>query len=442
MMRDQYHKVLRRHLEKYWKEQPITPEMSALLTAIDQSFVYYDRDRDLMERAMEVSSTELTASIRRISKELEQNREAHQRIRQSEHLLHSITNNLQEAVFRRTLDGRMVFANQAFIHLFGYDSLDEVLNVPRAEFYARPKDRFKLFDLDQRVSSVRGIEIQFKRKDGSRFWGLASSTKSIDIEGVPHIDGAIVDITAQKQTEEELRKINEDLQKTNAELDRFVYSASHDLRAPLMSLLGLINIMELEKKKDNSEHLDLMRRSIIKLDHFIKEIIDYSYNARTSLEFAHVDFAELIDAAFEQFEYIDNASMIERSVEIIEEVPFYSDTKRIRTVFNNLISNALRYHNRQIPNPIVKIKIQSTARYCIIEIEDNGIGIADEHLDHVFRMFYRATTEKTGSGLGLYIVKEAIDKLEGSVQLSSTLGKGTTFVITLPNRGASLAQYV
>lgn len=302
MMRDQYHKVLRRHLEKYWKEQPITPEMSALLTAIDQSFVYYDRDRDLMERAMEVSSTELTASIRRISKELEQNREAHQRIRQSEHLLHSITNNLQEAVFRRTLDGRMVFANQAFIHLFGYDSLDEVLNVPRAEFYARPKDRFKLFDLDQRVSSVRGIEIQFKRKDGSRFWGLASSTKSIDIEGVPHIDGAIVDITAQKQTEEELRKINEDLQKTNAELDRFVYSASHDLRAPLMSLLGLINIMELEKKKDNSEHLDLMRRSIIKLDHFIKEIIDYSYNARTSLEFAHVDFAELIDAAFEQFE--------------------------------------------------------------------------------------------------------------------------------------------
>lgn len=437
-----FHKVLKRHLEKYWKNEPITPELQALLDAINQSFIYYERDREMMERAMEVSSAELTDSIKRIRKELEQNQDAHQRIRQSEHLLHSITDNLQEAVFRRTLDGKLVFANQAFIQLFGYQSLEETLNLPRTAFYVNAEDSNKMVAFDQRFGSLRGIEILFKRKDGSRFWGLASSTRSIDIHGVIHIDGAIVDISEQKRNEEELRKINEDLQKTNAELDRFVYSASHDLRAPLMSLLGLINLIEMENKQDNREHLELMRRSIGKLDLFIKDIIDYSYNARTTLDVTQIDFNELIAAAFEQFEYLDKATSVKKIIEVDSAEAFYSDAPRLRVIFNNLISNALRYQNRSISSPYIKIKVQVTNRYCIIEINDNGVGIAEEHQQHVFQMFYRATTENTGSGLGLYIVKEAIDKLEGSVQLSSVVSRGTAFVITLPNRASSLVKYV
>jgi len=441
-MSREFHKVLKRHLDKYWKDEPISAELQNLLQAINESFFYYERDRELMERAMEVSSLELTDSIRRIRKELEQNQDTHQRIRQSEHVLHSITTNLQEAVFRRTLDGKLVFANQAFIQLFRFESLSEALSIPRISLYVNPEDSHKLFALDSNNNSNRGVEILFKRKDGSRFWGLASSTRSIDVHGVIHIDGAIVDITEQKHNEDELRKINEDLQKTNAELDRFVYSASHDLRAPLMSLLGLINLIELEKKQDNRISLELMRRSINKLDLFIKDIIDYSYNARTNMNVVSVDFNELINAAFEQFEYISNAYDVKRIVELEGEVPFYSDLPRLRVIFNNLISNALRYQNRCITNQFIKIKVVVTNKYSVIEVSDNGVGIAEEHQQHVFQMFYRATTENTGSGLGLYIVKEAIDKLEGTVQLSSVMGKGTSFVITLPNRVGTLAEYV
>jgi signal transduction histidine kinase len=103
-------------------------------------------------------------------------------------------------------------------------------------------------------------------------------------------------------------------------------------------------------------------------------------------------------------------------------------------VFNNLISNAIRYSDPYKKQSFVRIGITTTVDQAHITVEDNGIGIEQEHIEKVFNMFYRATESKSGSGLGLYIVKETLDMLGGKIQVSSTMGKGTTFTLTIPNK--------
>ncbi|MEY3451788.1 MAG: hypothetical protein RL711_1614, partial [Bacteroidota bacterium] len=118
---------------------------------------------------------------------------------------------------------------------------------------------------------------------------------------------------------------------------------------------------------------------------------------------------------------------------INKEAEFVSDLKRIEIVFNNLISNAIKYHNIHQDFPLIKITITQNYKEAIIEISDNGIGVESNHIEHIFNMFYRASSNSNGSGLGLYIVKDAISKLKGSIDVNSEIGKGTNFRITIPN---------
>ena len=110
-----------------------------------------------------------------------------------------------------------------------------------------------------------------------------------------------------------------------------------------------------------------------------------------------------------------------------------TDKQRLLIVLNNLLSNALRYHNHYIPKPYVSIHAQPNDNGYHISIKDNGIGMKSEHLDHIFEMFYRANEKKEGSGLGLHIVKEAVERMKGEITVSSEPNKGTTFELCLPD---------
>jgi len=264
-------------------------------------------------------------------------------------------------------------------------------------------------------------------------WGLLSMIRSSDKNKV-YFDGSIINITEQKKTSEELRNSNLLLTKTNSELDRFVYSASHDLRAPLLSMLGLINVMELDKIPGIEIYLAKMRKSIWKLDVFIKEIIDYSYNTRQNERLEVINLPVLIEESFEQYKYIANSTSISLQTEWNMMDDFYSDSRRIKIILNNLISNAVTYANPETTHPLIKIITHCDPACCIIRIIDNGVGIQQEHLNKIFDMFYRATTISNGSGLGLYIVKEATHKLGGSIDVESEPGVGTTFTLKIPNR--------
>ncbi|MDX1628916.1 MAG: ATP-binding protein, partial [Fulvivirga sp.] len=231
-----------------------------------------------------------------------------------------------------------------------------------------------------------------------------------------------------------IQKMNEKLRKVNSELDSFVYSASHDLRSPLTSLLGLIDLTK--KDKANAEiYLEKMRSSVKKLDAFISDIIDFSSNDRKEIESKEIDFEKITEQVVNELEYLNRDGKIEVTKKINTGSGFISDSRRIAIVLRNLVSNALKYKDPKKENPYVSIDIStSPAPHRVkIVVEDNGVGIEKSDQQDVFKMFYRANEYSSGSGIGLYIVKETVEKLNGTLELQSTPGEGTKFTITLPS---------
>jgi signal transduction histidine kinase len=242
------------------------------------------------------------------------------------------------------------------------------------------------------------------------------------------------DITNQTITEDLLKKQNEELIKINAELDRFVYSASHDLRAPLMSVKGLINMIKLDPEKKNTEqYLKLIEKSVNKLDNFISDIINYSRNSRMDILPMEINFEELVQESIDSLKYMEGAEQVKSIRHFHIQKPFHSDYSRLLIVFNNIVTNAVRYRDVRKQGSHIKIEIETNEKRAIIRFSDNGIGIQEEYVDKIFKMFFRANADSKGSGLGLYIVKGAIDKLHGNINVSSILGKGTVFTIEIPN---------
>lgn len=235
------------------------------------------------------------------------------------------------------------------------------------------------------------------------------------------------------KTEKELSQNNLLLTKTNQELDRFVYSASHDLRAPLTSVLGLIELSQ--RSKDPEEInlcLEMMKSRIADLDAFIKEIIDYSRNARQEVRVEDFNLYELVEEVADGLRHGNGMENILIQYSIPHDLKVTTDRSRIKVILNNLIGNALKYSNPYQQESVVSVKAGMTDRHLKIQIEDNGIGISDEHLPKIFEMFYRASEKSQGSGLGLYIVKETLDKLSGSIQVKSTHGHGSIFSVEVP----------
>lgn len=248
-------------------------------------------------------------------------------------------------------------------------------------------------------------------------------------------------IRTNKRAEENLKKQaafiaqqNLELKKINAELDRFVYSASHDLRAPLVSIQGLSRLAIEESQSDvDKKYFKLINDRIVRLDDFIRDIIEYSRNARTERKPELFSINSMIHEVIENLKYMEGADRIAFLVSTsVEEV--YSDKNRLKVVLSNIISNAIKYHNLNQENPRVEIVVnlsESTVNICI---QDNGIGIQDEAREKIFDMFYRATDRSGGSGLGLYIVKEIIERLDGRITVNSVFGEGTTFEVCIPAR--------
>ncbi len=226
---------------------------------------------------------------------------------------------------------------------------------------------------------------------------------------------------------------NAELQKVNSELDRFVYSASHDLRAPLASILGLVNVARLDKPEMVEDYLQKIEISVQKLDGFIRDIIDFSRNARVEMEVVPIDFNKVIHEVIDNLMYLDEKNQIKRIVNVTGTDVFFTDKKRLTIILNNLISNSIKYFNPHAHGPFIEVNVSYTNQQAVVTVRDNGIGIAAEHVDNIFKMFYRGDEKSRGSGLGLYIVKETVDKIKGKISVKSRYGEGSIFTVTLPS---------
>ena len=236
------------------------------------------------------------------------------------------------------------------------------------------------------------------------------------------------------QKNDTINEANDQLIKLNAELDSLVFRTSHDLRSPITSILALVHVIKEEKDEaKRNEYLDLQTKTLFRLNSLITDILDFSRNKRMELNYESVDFNELIYSALQDHIFSDNSENIKRIVEVNQQGTFVTDKTRLNMVIYNLISNALRYHNKEQDNPYLKIIVKATDKQAEIQVADNGQGIDERHLEHIFTMFYRANKSSVGSGIGLYIVKEAIEKLGGTIKIESQLNVGTKFIIVIPN---------
>lgn len=243
----------------------------------------------------------------------------------------------------------------------------------------------------------------------------------------------ILEKLVRKRTRE-LEKTNEELKLRNSELDRFVYSASHDLSSPLKSILGLINVAKLENPgADQLKYLNMMQTSVNKLESFIEEVIQYSRNARLAIRYESYQFKTFTADILQSYQYIINYDRISFEIEDNTGQPITTDGMRLKIILNNLISNAIKFHRIEGDiKPVIRIKRSIASNCDVISVQDNGRGIQSEFTEKIFEMFFRGTEEIPGSGLGLYILKEIVSRLDGKINVKSQLGKGTTFTIILP----------
>jgi signal transduction histidine kinase len=175
----------------------------------------------------------------------------------------------------------------------------------------------------------------------------------------------------------------------------------------------------------------MINNSALQQDNFIKEILDQSRNSRLEVKREEVLFQSIIDETFNQLRFATSTGQsVEKTIKVKQDKPFLSDPWRIKVILNNIISNAIRYRNGK--DPVIKVDVSVEDHQAKLTIEDNGRGISKEHIDKVYQMFYRATDDGAGSGLGLYIVKETIDKLQGTIDISSEEGKGTKVTFAIP----------
>ncbi|RAW01446.1 sensor histidine kinase [Pseudochryseolinea flava] len=367
-------------------------------------------------------------------------RKAYQKkIVESEANLRSILNTIDDSIWLVNADNELIDFNKEFYKR--YKSAYGVRLKKGANILALIPDGLVELRETWRARYEHGL----KGRPGKYFdtYTIEEELRTFEIKTYPIVENGKVtgltvysrDITNQTKAEDLLKRQNEELIKINAELDRFVYSASHDLRAPLMSVKGLLNMIKLDPDKKNQEnYLALIEKSVTKLDSFISDIILYSRNSRMDIMPKEIDFHELLQESIDSLKYMEGAEAV-RSIRKVEiKGAFYSDYSRLLIIFNNLISNAVRYRDAWKKDQFLKIEITADAQKAVIAFTDNGIGIQQEYLDKIFKMFFRANADSKGSGLGLYIVKGAIEKLEGSIQVQSKLGEGTTFSIEIPNR--------
>jgi signal transduction histidine kinase len=177
----------------------------------------------------------------------------------------------------------------------------------------------------------------------------------------------------------------------------------------------------------------MMDERMIHLDKFITDISSYSRNARVDLDLKFVPLKKIVRECIGGLMYAPEAEKTKVNMNIQDDLTILSDQTRLEIIVGNIISNAFKYQDRTKANPTIEISAILLPSSVEITIADNGIGIPNEYISKIFDMFFQAHDRAKGSGLGLYIVKETLEKLNGSITVNTEIEKGSTFTISLPS---------
>ncbi len=294
--------------------------------------------------------------------------------------------------------------------------------------------RMSFIRLLQKNTLLTNQEVLVEHPQYQSVWLLANAQMHQNAQGERYFLVCLVNISPQKELEQALREQTEDLEQENHRLELFTYRATHDLKAPLASVLGLIDILRMESEDEQREaYLQMMEKSIHRLNDLIRDIVDYAKNTSEAIRHERIDFQELVADVLESLDHMEYAEAIEKTITIHQTHEFYSDQHRLNRVLENLISNAYKYSSTHRRDGFVQVEVKVTPSKAQIQVRDNGQGIDPMHHDKIFTMFYRASEQGTGSGLGLYLVKDTVEQMGGTITVSSAVGQGTCFTLDIPH---------
>jgi PAS domain S-box-containing protein len=291
------------------------------------------------------------------------------------------------------------------------------------EIFRYKRDFIRLHQLmyENPLKRIEDFEFQLQPHEGSdnSEVHVSISCKAFSQKG--YVEGVLVDITERKMQYEKMLAISN-------ELENFIYHASHDLRAPIMSMLGLVNLLRKEGSANATEYLDHLNERIIHLDVVLKNLVFIAFNTTTEIQSDFFDINEEINGIVSEMNK-DRRVFVELN---LDEEALYSDQTRISTILRHIISNVFKhaFHGEAVGKLIINTQIDDGL--LIIDVSDDGIGIHPDQMPKVFTLFHRGSSRNTGTGLGLYIVKAIVERMGGKVDLTSDYGKGTQVLISLP----------
>jgi PAS domain S-box-containing protein len=351
-------------------------------------------------------------------------------IKESEEQYRLIAENATDMITRHDIYGVYNYISNSSYTLLGYSPEDMIGKSAYDFLHSEDAEiiRAGLMDFVSKGLGVYTASYRYKKKDGKYVW-IESTNKLTLKEGSDEIEGVISisrDISERKAFE--LR-----LEEKIKELDTFIYRSSHDLKGPLSSLQGLLNVAKSEIKDVNSlQYFNLIERSVLHLDTILMDLLNITKITQGSLTIVDINLKETITNIINSFENLPEHQNITWTLDFDDCPLLQLDKSLINNIFQNLIINAIKYRDKDKITSIIKIKTTCLADQLIVEIEDNGEGIPESLQRNVFDMFFRGNSKSTGTGLGLYIVKNAIEKIGGRIILESEEKKGSIFTIYLP----------
>lgn len=328
----------------------------------------------------------------------------------------------------------ILMANNSFHKIFNPSQEDiEKKSFFEIEYFTSNIDKFRelLEKILPESSLIKGYEIEFILPNGQKFFHLNAQQITEEGKKIQQILIAFQDVTDEKKMKENLNNKNEELNKVNKDLDTFVYTASHDLKAPINNIEGLVSVIENSagSPTETYEAIQLMKESI---DKFKSNINDLSTISRIEKDGNGTAAAVELEELFEEVKFNLKEEIKKTDAIILSD---FSQTptlkfsrKNLRSIFHNLLSNAIKFKS---PNrkPEISVKTEKTNNYILLKVKDNGIGIKEEDKGKVLALYQRLNPDIEGSGVGMNIVKKIIDNNGGKIEIDSEVGKGSIFKI-------------
>ncbi|WP_291725732.1 PAS domain S-box protein [Bernardetia sp.] len=378
---------------------------------------------------IKLNETQETTSIAVVIRDISERKRSERKIKQSEQKYRTLIDTMREGIIVLNGKDEIVYVNERVLELLGHVQGELLGKTIDKLLFPDTIDEESHSTIQKRVKiQPEQYELQLRKKSGDGLWTWISSNpiKSDQVESLGTIL-AVADINSLKVAQNEIVSVNK-------EMEQLLYRSSHDLKGPISSVEGVLNLFRIEKSGDATvqQYTTMIETSVKKLSELIKDLTKVSSIKQGKLNTKVIDFEELINSIINTFSFYENYENIDFRVHINTKKEFCTDESLLYTIIQNFIENGIKYSKRFQDNALVQVTVKDTSRGVEMEFLDNGIGIPKKYQSTIFDMFIRASDQAKGSGLGLYIVQNAIKKLGGTIHLESEPHEGSIFTVKLP----------